>query len=331
MPDSKEQRRQLVRENLDGTVERVNSYLRGRDLQTIEPILGRLGRNRKLPHWYAQLREKGTLPNLDGKTVGSVVEMLFVADIERRVLTGENTTQLTINPAKGVDVPDLDLGIKSPSENWCTSEPFSNPYERLLGSEYDVVAVITNYQEAKEKPPLQIQLIHHHYFEGHEVADKGLCKCAHQIRERVISFGDAPARKAFKFLAFAVQSEWLCKTLLVLMSSLNTPEKLPKLLVQIVGSFENASSRRKSPLPPEEKTALEELLDRRPLDRAIIDAADDWVVGRWREAARLPNDNEWGRLQKSLLDGKLGVSFALQWRYNFGVFFKGPGRGHQQP
>ena len=107
MPDIKAQRRQLVRENLDGIVERVNKYLKGKNLRAIEPILARLGRNRALPHWYAQLRDKGTLPNLDGKTVGSIVEMLFVADIESEVLTGKTAIQLGINPAKGVDVPDL--------------------------------------------------------------------------------------------------------------------------------------------------------------------------------------------------------------------------------
>ena len=150
-----------------------------------------------------------------------------------------------------------------------------------------------------------------------------MCYCAREIRECVIGFGDAPARKAFKFLAFAVQSEWLCGALLKMMRALNSPDDLPELLKQVIGEFDRASAKRKIPLLPEEKIVLEELRERRPLNRAIIDSADDWVVGHWQEAARLPNDNEWGRLQKSRLDGKLGVSFALQWRYNFGVFFKG--------
>lgn len=322
MPDIKAQRRQLVRENLGAIVERVNTYLRGRNLASIEPVLRRLGRNQRLPHWYPQLRGRGTLPNLDGKTVGSVVEMLIVGDIEKRVLSGKTAAQLMINPAKGVDVPDLDLGIKSPSENWCTSEPFSNPYERLLGTEYDIIAVITNYQDAKTKPPLKIQLIHHHYFEGHEIADKGLCNCARRIRDRLLGFGEVPAQKAFKFLAFAVQSDWRCKALLKLMNRIDVPDELPKYLDGLIQEFDQASASRKSPLPPEDKQILEDLHSRKPLDRAIIEAADDWVVGKWREAGRVPNGNEWSRLLRSPLDGKLGVSFALQWRYNFGVFFQ---------
>lgn len=323
MEDIKQQRRQLVRKGLEQIVSRVNQYLEGEKLNSIEPILARLGRNGQLPHWYPQLRKKGTLPNLDGKTVGSVVEMLFVADVEKNVLKGDVATELTINPAKGVDVPDLDLGIKSPSENWCTSEPFFGAYERLLGTEYDIVAVITNYQKAKRKPPLKLQLILHHYFRGHEVADKGLCKGARRIRETVIGYGDAPARKTFKFFAHALQSEWICERLLELVCNLDNPKELPMILDRSIESFDRDSAKRKISLPQEDKRTLVELRTRKPLERAIIEAADDWVVGQWQEAARLPNDNEWARLQRAPLDGQLGISYALQWRYNFGVFFRG--------
>lgn len=322
MADIKRQRRRLVRENLDQIVARVNQYLTGQKLSSVETILTRLGRNTKLPHWYPQLLKEGIFPNLDGKTVGSIIEMLFVADIEKNILHG--ATNLSINPAKGVDIPDLELGIKSPSENWCTSEPFSNAYERLLGTDYDVIAVITNYQDVKKKTPLRIQLIRHHYFEGHEIADRDLCRRAKKVRPRALEFGDVLAQKVFKFLAFAVRSEWLCRTLLDLITSLDTPGDLPKMLDDSIKRFERDTKKRKVPLPLEEKLFLESLRERKPLDRAVIEAADEWLIGRWQEAAQLPNGNEWGRLQKSPLDGQLGISFALQWRYNFGVFFKAP-------
>ena len=79
MADIKQQRRQLVRGNLDRIVRRVNRYLQGQKLGSVEPILTKLGRNAKLPYWYPELLKNGTLPNLDGKTVGSIIEMLFVA------------------------------------------------------------------------------------------------------------------------------------------------------------------------------------------------------------------------------------------------------------
>jgi hypothetical protein len=58
-----------------------------------------------------------------------------------------------------------------------------------------------------------------------------------------------------------------------------------------------------------------------PLLVALTDAADNWVTECMKEAGRLPNDNEWNRLRTGPLDGKIGMSFALQWRYNFGRLF----------
>jgi hypothetical protein len=323
MADVKQRRRQLVRKNLAGIVKRVNEYLRGKKLRSIEPILTRIGRRSQLPYWYPKLWKRGTLPNLDGKTIGSIIEMLIVADIEKNVLRGRLAKTLLINPAKGVDVPDLNLGVKSPSKNWYTSEPFSNAYERLLGTEFDVVAVITNYQIAKKHPPLKIELIFHHYFKGCEVADKGLCKRAKKIRKHVLEYGDVRARKVFRFLAFAIQSDRRCKILLQLIDSLKRPQDMLEILQDAIAKFDGNNKKSKVPLALDEKTFLEDLRESRPLDTAVIDAADNWVLSKWQDAARVPNPNEWERLQRSRLAGKLGVSFALQWRYNFGVYFCG--------
>lgn len=310
-----------------GIVVRVNQHLQGKELNSIEPILKRLGRGGELPHWYVQLRKKGTLPNLDGKTVGSVIEMLLVADIEKNVLKGKYASRLLISPAKGVDVPDLDLGIKSPSQNWCTSASFLNAYERLLGTAYDALAVITNYQKVKDKPPLKIQLTNHHYFRGHEIADSGLCVRAKRIRKTVLQFDDARAKKVFKFLAFAVQSEWLCKRLLELISNLDTPAELPAILDEAIAKFDtdNATALKndKPGRPVEDRAVLADVRKSNRFEHAIVEAADNWVVNKWQEAARLPNEDEWVRLQRAPFEGKLGVSFALQWRYNFGVYFNG--------
>jgi hypothetical protein len=53
----------------------------------------------------------------------------------------------------------------------------------------------------------------------------------------------------------------------------------------------------------------------------VVDAVDNWVVEVYKDVARLPNENEWERLLTSPLDGQIGMSFALQWRYNFGRIF----------
>jgi hypothetical protein len=156
---TKEQLRKLVRENLDEVITRVNAALRGQKLQSVRPTLERVGRGSKVPHWFEQLSAKGTLPNLDGKTIGSIVEMLLIGVLETHTFRKLDIPELRINPARGVDLPDLDMGVKSPSENFCTSEPFFSAYERLYGSEYDALVLLTDYQTAKKQPPLRLQII----------------------------------------------------------------------------------------------------------------------------------------------------------------------------
>lgn len=73
MPHTKEQLRQHVRANLTGAMARLNEALSGNNVAQYHGVLERLGRGNRLPHWYEQLRDHSTLPNLDGKTIGSVL------------------------------------------------------------------------------------------------------------------------------------------------------------------------------------------------------------------------------------------------------------------
>jgi hypothetical protein len=170
--------RSMLRENLDETIRRVNLALRGSALKSLEKVLARIGRGGKLPHWYQRLKAEESLPNLDGKTVGSVVEILLVAVLETQTFANVGTPPLRINPARGVDLPDLDLDVKSPSENFCTSEPFFSAYERLIGAGHDVLVLLTDYQARKNQPPLRLQIIKWRYLASTEIADEQLCRIA---------------------------------------------------------------------------------------------------------------------------------------------------------
>jgi len=147
------------KERLDTVIAEVNAALRGADLTALRPTLERNGRGGRIPHWFEELSTNGTLPNLDGKSIGSIIEMLLIAVLETKTFRSVAIPPLRVNPARGVDLPDLDLGIKSPSENYCTSEPLFSAYERLNGSEYDALVLLTDYQDAKSKPPLKLQII----------------------------------------------------------------------------------------------------------------------------------------------------------------------------
>ena len=326
---SKDQLREQVRTNLDSLIQAVNQSLQGKGLKKLEPVLQRIGRGGVLPHWFATLKKNGTLPNLDGKTIGSVVEMLLVAVIETRLFAQEKII-LRINPARGVDLPDLNLGVKSPSENYCTSEPFFSAYERLLGSEHDVLVLLTDYQQKKKSPPLKLQLTDWSYLRGSELADKNLCALALKHRDRLIQHNEAWAKKLLKFLSYVNQSDWLAKRLLKAFSLLDesqeNSDRLNAFIKAAEADFQKqnvARTKKTKPLiPDEDLEVIRSLSKASPLELAIIDAADNWVVATLLEAGRFPNANEWDQLKKSPLNGKIGVSPALQWRYNFGPLFK---------
>ena len=66
----------------------------------------------------------------------------------------------------------------------------------------------------------------------------------------------------------------------------------------------------------------------------ILDQLNNWLATTLQEASRAPNEYEWKRLRTSDFDGKIGMSFALQWRYNFAKVFpefkKANGRGKRK-
>ena len=204
---TKAELRDLLRERLEETMTELNHALQGLNLERLERVLLRVGRGKTLPHWYQQLCEEKTLPNLDGKTVGSVIEMLFVAILETVTFQDVQIPQLRLNPARGVDLPDLDLGIKAPSRNYATSEPFFSAYERLLGSEYDALIMVTDYQDQKSHPPLKLQVIQWHYFLNTELADFTLTAIARKHRSWLMNQSEVWAQKIFRFLAYINQSD----------------------------------------------------------------------------------------------------------------------------
>ena len=324
---TKAELRRLLRTRLEQTMIELNRALQGRNLASLEPVLSRLGRGETLPHWYEQLSVRQTLPNLDGKTVGSVIEMLFVAVLETVTFQEGEIPPLQINPARGVDLPELDLGIKSPSQNYATSEPFFSAYERLLGSEYDALIMLTDYQERKLHPPLKLQVIGWRYLFNTQLADFKLTAVARKHRERLLEQSEVWTQKIFRFLAYVNQSDWRASHLLRILDTMENRAETQRLLVAAAEDFTKKNAQRaqkdREAIPIHELDSLLSIAETQPQLMGIVDAADNWVLENYRDAARLPNDNEWRRLLTSPLNGQIGMSFALQWRYNFGRIFRG--------
>jgi len=316
-----------IRESLSEIVVEVNKALRGgQPLGQLKTVIARLGRGGKLPHWYNDLETSGTLPNLDGKSLGSVLEMVFVAVLEKYFLYSTPLVPLKINPAKGIDIPALQMGVKSPSENYCTSEPFFSAYERLLGNEHDAVILLTDYQEQKKNPPLRIQVINQVYLTASQIADSSLCKVAKRCRDRLLASNSSELKKIVRFLAFVNQSDCEAKMLLQLLSSDFDDTSLKQAVKMVLAGFDKSNvSRDKQgqelyPLECRERVAA--IFQVTPHWQGLVNVVDNWVIETQKDAGRFPNDSEWNRFMVSPLDGRIGMSLALQWRYNFGPLFR---------
>ena len=320
-----QERKQTIKDNIPLILEKINGILTGQHLDEITPILARIDRTGHLPHWFNALNAEGRLPNLDGKTVGSVIEKLLVCVLEKFVFNSE--FQLSVNPARGVDIPELELGVKSPSTNYCTSEPYFSAYERLLGNEYDALILLTNYQEAKKHTPFSLQILQIKYLTGTEIADTKLCRLAKAIREQYED--EFLLKKIIRFLSYVNQSDWEANCVLKLIDSVLIQHES---LSPAINSFErdfrkkNSSNVQKGkPLIPEDSLErIQKITAFTPVEQGIVSAAENWVILTQKDNGRYPNDNEWHRFLTSPLDGKIGMSFALQWRYNFGVLFNAP-------
>jgi len=316
-----------IRDRLGDIVAKVNTALCGGiALSRLEPTLKRLGKGGKLPHWYSSLESSGTLPNLDGKSLGSVLEMVFVATLEQDFYYGTSFVPLQINPARGIDIPSLQLGVKSPSENYCTSEPFFSAYERLIGNEHDAVILLTDYQTKKKTPPLKIQIINHKYLLGSHIADKNLCAIARKHRDSLSRDNLTELKKIVRFLAYVNQSDWEAKALIKLLVGDTSDKSIDSELVILIEAIVKTNIKRekegKELIPEETLTRLKAIKGTSPRWLSLVNAADNWVIETQKDFGRYPNDSEWERFMRGSLDGRIGMSFALQWRYNFGPLFK---------
>lgn len=317
------QKKEKIKLNIDLIQRKINEVLDGNHLDDVSPILERIDSSGNLPTWFSTLQNEGRLPNLDGKTVGSVIEKLLVCVLEKYVFDSRIT--LNVNPARGVDIPELELGVKSPSTNYCTSEPYFSAYERLLGNEYDVIILLTNYQEAKKHSPFKLQILKIKYLNKTEIADAKLCSIAKEIRNHYNN--EIILKKVMRFLSYVNQSDWEAKSIIKLIENvLIAQEDLATNITALQKDFlrkNNKAIEKGKPLIPED--SLNRILainEMSPVEQAIITAADNWVILTQKDNGRFPNDNELNRFLVSPLDGKIGMSFALQWRYNFGMLFR---------
>jgi hypothetical protein len=160
---------------------------------------------------------------------------------------------------------------------------------------------------------------------GTQLADENQCRIARFNRDWLLADSEVRTKKVFRFLAYVNQSDWLGKQLLRLVEAIQDENAVHEAVALATSDFDRKNREflrlDKPAIPDDDLASLRSILNVKPLRIGVIEAADNWVVQTQKEAGRAPNDNEWQRLLCGPLDGLIGMSFALQWRYNFGRLF----------
>ncbi len=172
---------------------------------------------------------------------------------------------------------------------------------------------------------MKLQILEWRYLLKTQIADRNLCITAKKVRKFFAGKNDSQMKRVFRFLAFVNQSDWRASRLLALIDAIGNENQIQAAIKMSVPDFtrRNKLRERKSAplLPDSDLDAIMRVAHVSPLHLGIIDAADNWVADVQKDMGRLPNENEWQRLLASPLDGVIGMSLALQWRYNFGPLF----------
>ena len=189
--------------------------------------------------------------------------------------------KITGSSAAGVDIPELALNTKATSDRQPqSSEPFDSPYERVLGAKYDILACVYNgleFLQPDSTAPLRINAAM--YYLKTQVADRELCSTAKILQAEAKEGGINPdlGKRALRAIVYAKKS----------------------------GPGSGTYKLLKAALAEHQGIRVEAAIDSYEMEMET-----DGEIG-------LPKPDEWRRFLSSPLDGKISISFALQWRYQY--------------
>ena len=180
--------------------------------------------------------------------------------------------------AFGVDIPELSLNTKATSDKQPqSSEPFDSPYERVLGAKYDILACVYNGIE---------------FLKSQKNTSLQITAAMYYERSEVAD-------------------QVLCESARLL-RDLHTRNVVDELLGRralraIVYAKKSAAGYK----------ALNKGLQRGEfmIIDALVDAHEEEMSSKGK--IELPKDREWAAFKTSPLNGKIAISFALQWRYQY--------------
>jgi hypothetical protein len=167
---------------LNAIVNSVNQYLAGKHHEQIAEHLRQFEPKNALPKWLKHIEEHGRPAKTDSKSLGTIIEKFIKAEISRML-----TLTVSGSSASGVDIPELDLNLKTTSDRQPqSSEPFVSAYQRILGADHDVLVCIYNGEEFHEQH-VPLKIIRHRFLRQTQAADKVLCSGAQPLQRRARS------------------------------------------------------------------------------------------------------------------------------------------------
>lgn len=246
----------------------------------------------------------------DGKSIGTFIEKLLTVLFSIRkgcIFTG--------SAAKGIDLPELNLGIKATSDRQPqSSEPFRNAYERIFGIENALLVFIYNGTAYATGAETNLRCIQHYLLSETNVADKGLCSSAREARDlfnkKIIS--EDILRRILRLLVLSDKSN---------REFLNMCRLIREMAAILQGKIKGVEFRFLTVKnnDPDLLTYINSAKTHEMLSGAI-DAYEKQFASFPFASEGLATTQQMKRFQEHPLDGKISLSFALQWRLQFPLF-----------
>ena len=252
-----------------------------------------------------QSLEAGELDISDGKSIGTFIEKLLTV-----LLSIKKKCVFSGSAARGVDLPELNLGIKATSDRQPqSSEPFKNAYERIFGIENALLVFIYNGTAYTAEAEANLRCIQHYLLSETNVADKSLCASARSVRDlynRKIINEDV-LKSVLRLLVLSDKSK---------KEFLDMCRFVHEMTSILSGKTKEVDFRFLDPAADNPTKYLSSTAVREGLDKAIR--------AYQKQFASFPFANDGLITKKQLqdfqdhpLDGKISISFALQWRFQF--------------
>jgi hypothetical protein len=253
-----------------------------------------------------QSLEANELEVSDGKSIGTFIEKLLTV-----LLSIEKKCVFSGSAAKGVDLPELNLGIKATSDRQPqSSEAFKSAYERIFGIENALLVFIYNGTAYSGEAEENLRCVQHYLLSETNVADRGLCGYARDVRElyREKIIGEDLLKSILRLLVVSDKSK---KEFLGM-------ARLIHEMASILGGGTKGVQFRY--LDASKASDVMAYLTDTKVQHALAAAVDAYQAHF--DSYPFANDGmidgeQFKVFQEHPLDGKISLSFALQWRFQF--------------